>query len=53
MKPNNYTSRNLRNSNNSSGMTAENSSILLKSKILQKLPNGIASPKYLNASIFS
>ena len=52
MKPNNYTSRNIRNSNNSSGITAENSSILLKSKIFQKLPNGIASPKYLNASIF-
>ena len=52
MKPNNFTSRNIRNSNNSSGITAENSSILLKSKLFQKLPNGIASPRYLNASIF-
>ena len=52
MKPNNITSRNIRNSNNSSGITAENSSILLKSKLFQKLPNGIASPRYLNASIF-
>ena len=47
------TSRQLRNSNNSSGITAENSKIIFqKVKVPPRLPNNLPSPKYLNSSVF-
>ena len=47
------TNRQLRNSNNSSGITAENSKIIFqKVKVPPRLPNNLPSPKYLNSSVF-
>ena len=52
MKSHNNRTRNIKNSNNSSNITSDNSNILSQIKY-HKLPNNIPSLKYLNSSVFS
>ena len=52
MKSHNNRTRNIKNSNNSSKITSDNSNILSQIKY-NKFPNNIPSIKYLNSSVFS